>query len=83
MEAKNLSALSDEELLQEAKKARTSAIIHAGFIGFLIGIVVYSVAKQSWGYLTLILAYFAFRLFRRSNQDTRELDRILKERNLK
>jgi len=83
MEPKNLSALTDEELLQEAKKIKTDAIINAVCIGFLVGIVFYSVVNKSFGFLTLIPLYFAYKLFNKPKIDSKELEKLLKERNLK
>lgn len=79
----NLSELSDEELVKEAKKVKSTAIMNAVLIGFLIGIIVYSVLKHSIGFFTLIPLFFAYKLINNSKYDTKELDRILKERNLK
>ena len=80
---KKLSELSDEELLQEAKKMKSNMIANAVLIGFLIGIVFYSVVKNSFGFLTLIPLFFAYRLINDSKYNQKELDNLLKERNLK
>lgn len=83
MEQRNLSELTDEELLQEAKKKKSASILNAVWIGFLIGIVVYSVMKNSLGFFTLIPLFIAYRLINKSKYDNRELENLLKERNLK
>lgn len=82
MKPKELSELTDEELLQEAKKAKSNTLITAVFIGLLIGIVFYSIMKNSFGFLTLIPLFFAYKLITKPNQN-KELEAILKERNLK
>jgi len=82
MDKKELSALTDQELLQEAKKRKSTAILNAGLIGFLIGIVVYSVIKNSLGFFTLIPLFFAYKLINHSKYDKKELEDLLKERNL-
>lgn len=82
MKQKELSELTDQELLDEAKKMRSSAIIHALAIGFMVGVIIYSVAKNSWGLVTLIPLFFIYRLTRKSNRHE-ALKEILKERNLK
>lgn len=82
MDQKELSELSDQELLVEAKKMRSSAILHAGLIGFMLGVIVYSAAKNTWGFFTLIPLIFIYRLTKKSNRDER-LKELLKERNLK
>lgn len=84
MTNKNLSELTDQELLDEAKKMRSFSITNALFIGFLLGIIVYSVAKNSWGMLTLIPLYLIYRLVNDpKNNRYKELEAMLKERKLK
>ena len=83
MNKKQLSQLTDQELLQEAKKIKTASIANAVLIGFLIGIVFYSVVKNSWGFLTLIPLFLAYKLINNSKYDTKDLEDILKERHLK
>jgi hypothetical protein len=81
MEQKELSKLSDEELLAEAKKVKSNNILNAFMIGFLIGIIVYSVAKNTWGFLTLIPLYFVYRLVNKPN-NKKEIEALIKERKL-
>jgi hypothetical protein len=83
MEKKILSELTDQELLQEAKKKKTTSITNAFLIGFLAGIVVYSVAKNTWGFLTLIPLFLIYKLVNNSKYDNAALENILKERGLK
>ncbi len=83
MNQKELSRLTDEELLQEAKKMKSTSIINAVLIGFLIGIVFYSIAKNTWGFLTLIPLFLVYKLANSSRHRTTELENLLKERNLK
>jgi hypothetical protein len=66
MEPKKLTALTDEELLQEAKKMKSKTITNAVLIGFLIGVVFYSVLENSLGFLTLIPIFFAYKLVNNS-----------------
>ncbi|MFT3981883.1 MAG: hypothetical protein QM687_15560 [Ferruginibacter sp.] len=82
MNQKNLSELTNEELLLQAKKMKSLNLFNAVLIGFLIGIVLYSVLQNSWGFLTLIPLYFAYRLINQSKYDREELNKVLKERNL-
>lgn len=82
MKQKDLSELTDRELSEEAKKIKASPILNALFIGFLIGIVVYSLVKNSLGLFTLIPLFFIYKLLRDSKRN-KELERLLKERNLK
>lgn len=83
MNPKELSDLTDQELLQEAKKRRSASILNAFLIGFLIGIVFYSIVKNSLGFLTLIPLGFAYKLINNSKYKSKELDDLLRERNLK
>lgn len=84
MKQKQLRELTDQELLQEAKKRRSTSIMNAVLIGFLLGIVFYSVAKNSLGFLTLIPLFFAYKLINnKPKYDNQELETLLKERNLK
>jgi hypothetical protein len=79
----NLNSLSDEELLAEAKKMKSFSFTHAFFIGILIGIVLYSVFKNTWGLLTLIPLYFIYKLLQDpKNARYEALQKVLKERNL-
>lgn len=83
MNEAKLSELTDQELLQEAKKMKSTAITNAVLIGVLIGIVFYSIMKHTLGLLTLIPLFFAYKLLNKSKYDKDELERLLKERNLK
>jgi hypothetical protein len=54
MNPKEVAELTDQELLAEVKKVKPSPIIDAFFIGFLVGIIIYSLMANTWGFLTLI-----------------------------
>jgi 1,4-dihydroxy-2-naphthoate octaprenyltransferase len=82
MNQRELSELTDHELLAEAKKMKWSAMTHAFVIGFMIAVVFYSLIKNTWGLLTLIPLFFIYRLTRKSIQ-YEELKRLIKERKLK
>jgi uncharacterized membrane protein len=84
MEPKQLNELSDAELLQAAKKMKSDAIINAGFIGFLIGIVFYSIVKNGFGFFLLIPLFLIYKLInKKPKYSKQELEQILKDRNLK
>lgn len=83
MNQRNLSELTDQELLQEAKKMKSASIINAFLIGFLIAVVFYSIAKNTLGLFTLIPLFFAYKLINKSKYNEQELENLLKERNLK
>ncbi|MBI1268154.1 MAG: FUSC family protein [Cryomorphaceae bacterium] len=82
MEEINLAELSDQQLLELAGKMKKSAIMHALVIGFMVGVVFYSVVESTWGLLTLIPLYFIRKLVANSDQYD-EVKRLLKERNLR
>ncbi len=82
MKQKELSELTDQELLIEAKKMKSNSIINAFFIGFLIGIIIYSIVANSWGFFTLIPLFLAYKLIKNSKKD-KVLVKLSKERNLK
>ncbi|MEM9324308.1 MAG: FUSC family protein [Bacteroidota bacterium] len=65
MNQKVLSQLTDEELLAEFKKIKPAPIMDAFFIGFLIGIVFFSLATSSWGLVTLIPLFIIYGLLKK------------------
>ena len=83
MEQKNLAELTDQELLQEAKKMKSTAIIDAVLIGFLVGVLVFSIIKKSFGWLSLIPIFMIYKLFTKPKHNKQEIEALLKERNLK
>ncbi len=83
MNQKKLSEFTDQELLQEAKKWKSKSVINAFLIGFLIGIVIYGVLENNLGFFALIPLFLAYKLVNNSKSGKRELENLLKERNLK
>lgn len=79
---KVLSQLSDEELLKEAKKYPKNAIVSAVFIGFLFGIVLFSIFMSTWSMFTLIPLYMAYRLIKGKKYDKADLEAEIKARKL-
>ena len=82
MKQKELSELTDEELLAEAKKNKSTNIMDALLIGFMIGIIIYSIIVNSLGFLTLIPLFIAYKIFNKP-KNNKALEKLLKERNLK
>jgi len=81
---KELSELTDQELLDEAKKLKSFSLTNALIIGLLMGIVFYSVVKNTWGILTLIPFYIVFKIANDpKNKKYEAIEKLLKERNLK
>ena len=82
MEQKKIAELTDEELLQEAKKIKSTNVIDAAIFGILIGIAAYSTFKNGLGLLTFLpLAYTPIAI--KNQTKNKELEKLLKERNLK
>lgn len=82
MEQKKLEELTDQELLAEAKKSKLTPVMNALFIGFLAGIIIFSMVKSSIGLFTLVPLYFIYKLVNQSKTN-KEVEQLLKERNLK
>lgn len=81
MNREELSQLTDEELLEVAKNNKPSPLLDAFFIGFLAGIVIFSVAANTWGILTVIPLYIIYRMLKKPKQHE-ALQQELKDRNL-
>jgi hypothetical protein len=62
------SALSDQELKDELKKIKPSPLFDAFFIGFLVGIIVYSVAVNTWGLVTVIPLWIIYVFLKKSKR---------------
>lgn len=69
MQEKEPSELADQQLSDNAKKIKSARITNAILIGFFIGIVVWSVAKNAVGFLTLIPLFFIYKLLNNSKKD--------------
>ena len=83
MEHKEYSQFTNQELLDEAKKMKSFSITNSLFIGFLVGVIFFSIIKNSWGMLTLIPLYFIYKMVNDpKNKKNKELQSILKERNI-
>lgn len=81
MNQKELSELSDQELMDEAKKIKPSPLTDAILIGFLIGIIIYSLVANTWGFLTLIPLLMVYGLLKKPKRNE-ALKKELKNRNL-
>lgn len=81
MNSKQLSELSDEELLAVAKKNKPSPIFDAFFIGFLAGIILYGVISNAMGFVMLIPLFLIY-LFLKKPKQHKALQAELKKRKL-
>lgn len=82
MNQTQLSQLTDEELQEEVQKIKPSPIIDAFFIGFLIGIIIYSVAASSWWGVSTIIPLFLIYLFLKKSKKYDTLKKEMKDRNI-
>lgn len=80
MKEKELSVLTDQELLEKAKKLKSNAIINAALIGFLIGIVIFGIVKNGFGFFALIPLYLVYKIV--NNTKDKDLKKVLKDRSL-
>ena len=81
MKPKELAEFTYQELQEEVRKIKPSPIIDAFFIGFLVGIIIYSIWVNSWGLVTLIPLFLIYGLLKKSKR-YKALTKELKERNL-
>ena len=82
MNKKKLNELTDEELLKEAKKIKSTQVIDATLIGFLIGILIYSITSGNFTYFFgIILLYAVYKLANKDKYKKSEIENLLKERN--
>jgi riboflavin transporter FmnP len=78
-----LTDLTIEELNQAMQKKKSRSILNAILVGFLIGIVIYSIVKNTLGLVTLIPLFLAYKIINNSKTNDKDLDAELQSRNLK
>ncbi|MGL6126399.1 hypothetical protein BBI01_10555 [Chryseobacterium artocarpi] len=83
MKEKDLSELTDQELLDKKQKLKSGKIINAVLIGFLIGIAVYSSVKHGIGFFTIFPLIFVLILTTQWKKNDQSINRELESRNLK
>lgn len=81
---KDYAKLTLEELLSEEKKIKRNEAFAAGFIGFLVGIMVYGVARNGFGflYIAIPLAMIVL-IYRNSQRQKQALQQIRAEISLR
>lgn len=83
MQDSKLTDLSTHELTSEVKKLKSFSITNAVLIGFLFGIIIYSIFMNTWGFLTIIPLYLIYKLVNDPrNKRLKEIEKILKDRKL-
>ncbi|MXV14895.1 FUSC family protein [Hufsiella ginkgonis] len=66
--------LSEQELSGKRKKTKSASITNAVFTGVMIGIVIYSIIKNGWGFFILVPLFFIYKAFKNSKND-KELEK--------
>jgi hypothetical protein len=82
MTPQELSHLTDQQLLEAAKNNKPSPLFDAFFIGFLIGILVYSAAANAWGLVSIVPLVLIYAFLKKPKQ-YEAIRKELKKRNLK
>ena len=81
MKAEQLAALTNDELLAHYKNFKPNPTLDAFLIGFLVGIIVFSVVVSSWGIFSLLPLLMIYALLKKPKQYA-ALKKELKKRNL-
>lgn len=81
MEEQELSALSDDELRARAREMKSSEVVHAVLIGFMIGIIIFGIAYNAIALSLLIPLFLIFKVFHKPERN-RALKKVLAERGL-
>ncbi len=82
MKEKPLTDLTDEALLKEQKKMKTSTTVSAFFIGLLIGISIYSTITNGLGFFTFFPLFFVLIVISNAKK-LKEVKQEIAARNLK
>lgn len=83
MSKNELSGFSDQELLAEQKKLKSFSMTNAFLIGFLMGIVIFSIIKSTFGFLMLIPLYIAHKLINDPKAErNRAINEMIKQRQI-
>lgn len=76
------NGLTDEELLQLAKKIKQTKVYDSLIVGVLIGIAIYGAAKNGLGLLTLIPLFY-LPIAKLNAERRKAVQKVLEDRNLK
>lgn len=79
---KELTELSDQELLEKRKNIKSTRVMSAVIIGVVAGIAVYSAVKNGLGLLTLFPLLFIFITVQQERTNRRALEKEINARNL-
>ena len=78
---KELSELSNEDLLLEGKKIKSGNIVNAVLFGVMIGVATWSTVKYGLGIITFFPVLF-IQMLLKNNARKKAFEKELKERNL-
>ena len=77
LDKKDYSKLTLEELLIEEKKVKQAEFLSAGVIGFLVGVMVYGIVKNGFGFLYIAIPLFLiFGVYKNSQIQKQNLKQI-------
>lgn len=77
LEEKDYSGLTLEELLTEQKKVKKQETIFALIIGFLVGVIIYGVARNSSGFIYIAIpVIFIYTIFKNSKRYKRNRKKL-------
>jgi len=62
MKTEKVKESSDKELLELEKQKKSTTLINAFLVGFLIGIIIYGVVKNNLSFFVLIPLFIAYKL---------------------
>lgn len=80
---KELSQLTDQELLEKRKKVKSNDITNAVILGVLVGIAIYSAIVNGLGLVTFTPILFAAYAANQWKKNKTTLEKELNSRNLK
>ncbi|MGV7106092.1 hypothetical protein [Flavobacterium sp. U410] len=81
MKEKELTELTNQELLDKKEKTKSNLIINAVIIGVLIGVTIYSAVKNGFSFFTFFPLFFVY-LIVKNGKNYKALEEELKKRNL-
>jgi uncharacterized ion transporter superfamily protein YfcC len=61
--------MTEKQLREKNKKLQKAKVINALLIGFCIGVVVWSVYKNTWGFFTLVPLFLIYKLVNRNKKE--------------
>lgn len=85
MKENDFTHLSNEELISQRKKIKSNTILIAGFIGLMVGVVVFAVVKSGFTFfslLPLVFVYIAVQNSKKNKAAEKALDEEFKNRKL-